>query len=154
MKRKEKYNDGLYEGIRLMCGLIRRLHRDGRDKMILKMTADTELVALLLQKYELADEDELEYLSRKADEEWDQKHDASSSEQIRSFLSSASGDDSLYTITQADIDEAGSVDPEQMRRIRLLEKLSDECEDELYNEVIMGNDEELIQKLMQKYHIN
>ena len=47
----------------------------------------------------------------------------------------------------------GSLDRERELRIRLLEKLSEECEDELYNEVAMGLDDELFQRLLKKYGI-
>ena len=145
------YLDGMIKGVSLVRALNTRLNEEGKQDMILQMSGDLELLSLLLQKYELVSEEEYEYLSVRADEEWENSHEPVPASAFAGIF----GNIGLSPNRMFDkgMKLSGSLDRERELRIRLLEKLSEECEDELYNEVAMGLDDELFQRLLKKYGI-
>jgi|GEM_PF-3420224 len=127
--------EGMYRGVHIMSSLITQLTADGREDLIPKLAADTELAVLLLQQHGLLSEEEYDYLSEKADEDWERGRNTAGASKMPAIA-----EDPL--------------EMERELRIKLLEVLSEECEDELYNEVAVGLDDELFQKLLKKYNIS
>lgn len=139
-KKSREYLEGIYRGVILVRLLAEKLQQDDKEEMAAQMLSDLELLSLLLKKYDLIDDTEYEFLSDKADEEWEESHEPLPPDAFTGLFGSTS------FIAQDD--------RERDLRIRLLERLAEECEDDLYNEIAMGLDDDLFEKLLKEYGID
>lgn len=139
-KKSREYLKGIYRGVILVRLLAEKLQQDDKEEMAAQMLSDLELLSLLLKKYDLIDDTEYEFLSDKADEEWEESHEPLPPDAFTGLFGSTS------FIAQDD--------RERDLRIRLLERLAEECEDDLYNEIAMGLDDDLFEKLLKEYGID
>ena len=140
-KKSREYLKGIYRGVILVRLLAEKLQQDDKEEMAAQMLSDLELLSLLLKKYDLIDDTEYEFLSDKADEEWEESHEPLPPDAFTGLFGG---------IGFSDLQE----DRERNLRIRLLERLAQECEDDLYNEVAMGLDDDLFEKLLKEYGID
>ena len=141
-EQSQEYMDGVDRGITLVRSLAEKLLEDDKKEMADQMLGDLELISLLLKKYDLIDDEEYDYLSDKADEEWEESHEPLPASAFNGLF----GGISLNDLNN-------QPDRERELRIRLLERLAEECEDDLYNEVAMGLDDELFHRLLKEYGI-
>ena len=139
-KKSREYLKGIYRGVILVRLLAEKLQQDDKEEMAAQMLSDLELLSLLLKKYDLIDDTEYEFLSDKADEEWEESHEPLPPDAFTGLFGSTS------FIAQDD--------RERDLRIRLLERLAEEREDDLYNEIAMGLDDDLFEKLLKEYGID
>lgn len=139
-KKSREYLKGIYRGVILVRLLAEKLQQDDKEEMAAQMLSDLELLSLLLKKYDLIDDTEYEFLSDKADEEWEESHEPLPPDAFTGLFGSTS------FIAQDD--------RERDLRIRLLERLAEECEDDLYNEIATGLDDDLFEKLLKEYGID